>query len=152
MLPIFLGHATRVVEYHLSDAKEYRADVCFGARSTTDDLDGELTPSEQPAPTREQVEEALVAFRGEIEQVPPDYSAVRVAGRHAYELARHGQKVELRPRHVTISALDLEGWDDSDPRAARSARCTSAARRGPTSARSPATSGSSSARAPTWAR
>ncbi len=115
VLPIFLGHATRVVEYHLSDAKEYRADVLFGARSTTDDLDGELTPSDQPAPTREQVENALVAFRGEIEQIPPDYSAVRVAGRHAYELARHGQKVELRPRHVTISALDLEGWDGSDP-------------------------------------
>jgi tRNA pseudouridine55 synthase len=115
VLPIFLGHATRVVEYHLSDAKAYRADVCFGARSTTDDLDGELTTSDLPAPTREQVEEALAAFRGEIEQVPPDYSAVRVAGRHAYELARHGQKVELRARHVTISALDLEAWDGTDP-------------------------------------
>jgi tRNA pseudouridine55 synthase len=115
VLPIFLGHATRVVEYHLADGKEYRADVCFGARSTTDDLDGELTTSDVPAPTRGQVEEALTAFRGEIEQVPPDYSAVRVAGRHAYELARHGQKVELRARRVTIAALDLEAWDDTDP-------------------------------------
>lgn len=115
VLPIFLGHATRVVEYHLSDTKEYRADILFGARSTTDDLDGELTPSELPAPKREQVEAALEEFRGEIEQVPPDYSAVRVAGRHAYELARHGQKVELRARRVTIGALDLEAWDGTDP-------------------------------------
>lgn len=115
VLPIFLGHATRVVEYHLTDPKEYRADVLFGARSTTDDLDGELTPSEDPPPSRRQLEAALESFRGQIEQVPPDYSAVRVAGRHAYELARHGEKVELRPRRVTIFALDLVGWTDKDP-------------------------------------
>jgi tRNA pseudouridine55 synthase len=115
VLPIFLGHATRVVEYHLADTKEYRADVIFGARSTTDDLDGELTPAETAAPDRAGVEAALGAFRGEIEQVPPDYSAVRVAGRHAYELARHGEKPELRSRRVTIHAVDLIGWDDREP-------------------------------------
>lgn len=115
VLPVFIGHATRLVEYHMTDEKEYRALVCFGARSTTDDLDGELTPGEAPAPTRAQVEEALARFRGRIEQVPPDYSAVRIAGRKAYELARHGQKPELRPRHVTVTRLDLTDWDDSDP-------------------------------------
>jgi tRNA pseudouridine55 synthase len=127
VLPIFLGHATRVVEYHLADTKEYRADVIFGARSTTDDLDGELTPSEESAPTREQVEGALEGFRGQIEQVPPDYSAVRVAGRHAYELARHGEKPELRSRQVTIHALDLLGWDERDaarPIATLHVRCS----------------------------
>ena len=96
MLPVFIGHATRLVEYHLADEKAYRALVCFGARSTTDDLDGELTPTDAPAPTRDAVEAALDGFRGEIEQIPPDYSAVRVAGRKAYELARHGEKPELR--------------------------------------------------------
>lgn len=115
VLPVFVGHATRLVEYHMTDDKEYRALVCFGARSTTDDLDGELTPSNRPAPTRVSVAEALAAFRGEIEQVPPDYSAVRVAGRKAYELARHGQKPELRPRRVTIHRLELTGWDAADP-------------------------------------
>jgi tRNA pseudouridine55 synthase len=114
VLPIFLGHATRLVEYHLADQKEYRALVCFGARSTTDDLDGELTPA-GAAPGRDAVEEALPAFRGEIEQVPPDYSAVRIAGRKAYELARHGEKVELRARRVTIHRLELVNWDGSDP-------------------------------------
>jgi tRNA pseudouridine55 synthase len=115
VLPVFIGHATRLVEYHLTDEKEYRALVCFGARSTTDDLDGELSPVDAPAPSRAAVETALEAFRGAIEQVPPDYSAVRVAGRKAYELARHGEKPELRSRHVTILKLELTDWDDQDP-------------------------------------
>lgn len=114
VLPVFVGHATRLVEYHLRDDKEYRALVSFGARSTTDDLDGVLTPTGS-APTRAQVEEALTSFRGEIEQVPPDYSAVRVAGRKAYELARHGEKPELTPRRVTIHRFELTDWDDTDP-------------------------------------
>lgn len=114
VLPVFVGQATRLVEYHLADDKEYRALVCFGARSTTDDLDGELTPSGQ-APQRADVGAALEGFRGEIEQVPPDYSAVRVAGRKAYELARHGEKPELRPRRVTLRRLELSAWDGADP-------------------------------------
>ncbi len=115
VLPVFVGHATRLVEYHVGDTKEYRAVVCFGARSTTDDLEGELSPVDAPSPTREEVERALVQFTGEIEQVPPDYSAVRVAGRKAYELARHGEKPELRPRRVTVSRLELTDWDADDP-------------------------------------
>jgi tRNA pseudouridine55 synthase len=115
VLPVFVGQATRLVEYHLADEKEYRALVCFGARSTTDDLDGELTPGEGRAPERAQVEQALSAFRGELEQVPPDYSAVRIGGRRAYELARHGRKPELRPRTVTIHHLELIEWDAADP-------------------------------------
>jgi tRNA pseudouridine55 synthase len=115
VLPVFVGHATRLVEYHLTDDKEYRALVCFGARSTTDDLDGELTPSDAAAPTRDAVEAALAGFRGSIEQTPPDYSAVRVAGRKAYELARHGEKPTLKARTVTIHRLELTGWQDGDP-------------------------------------
>ena len=115
VLPVFIGHATRLVEYHMSDAKEYRALVSFGARSTTDDLEGELTPGGAPAPSRDQVARALAAFTGEIEQVPPDYSAVRIAGRKAYELARHGEKPELRPRRVTVMRLEMPDWDDTDP-------------------------------------
>jgi tRNA pseudouridine55 synthase len=115
VLPVFLGQATRMVEYHLADEKAYRATVVLGARSTTDDRDGELTPGEGPIPDRESVEAALGAFRGVIEQVPPDHSAVHIAGRRAYELARHGRKPELRPRTVTITALTLVGWDTTDP-------------------------------------
>src|SRR5512142_854318 len=80
VLPVFLGLGTRMVEYHMRDAKSYRATVCFGARSTTDDRDGELTPSDSPPPTREQLEAALAEFRGEIEQRPPAFSALKVGG------------------------------------------------------------------------
>jgi tRNA pseudouridine55 synthase len=112
VLPVFIGQATRLAEYHLGDEKEYQAQVSFGARSTTDDLEGELTPTGVP-PTREQVVAALADFLGEQEQVPPAYSAVHVAGRRAYELARHGATPELRPRRVTISRLELLEWDPS---------------------------------------
>ncbi len=115
VLPLFLGRATRVVEYHLGDAKSYRATVCFGASSTTDDLEGELTPVPGPAPDRSRVEAGLAAFRGSIEQTPPAYSAVKVAGRRAYAVARAGGTLELRPRTVTISRLELTEWDGSDP-------------------------------------
>ncbi|HXI81699.1 MAG TPA: tRNA pseudouridine(55) synthase TruB, partial [Verrucomicrobiae bacterium] len=115
VLPIFLGKATRLVEYHLGDRKRYRATVCFGASSTTDDLEGELTPSVGPAPTRSVVVAALDPFRGPIRQRPPDYSAIKVAGRRAYAMARAGQPVELRAREVTIDSIEVVSWDDTDP-------------------------------------
>jgi tRNA pseudouridine55 synthase len=115
VLPIFVGRATRLVEYHLGDRKRYRATVCFGASSTTDDLEGELTPSAAPAQSQEAVVEALGAFRGPIQQRPPDYSAIKVAGRRAYAMARAGQAVELPPREVTIHAIEVASWDASDP-------------------------------------
>ena len=115
VLPVFLGHATRVVEYHLGDRKAYRATVCFGASSTTDDLEGELTPADGHAPTREVVEAALPGLTGPISQRPPAYSAVKVAGRRAYAMARAGETVLLAERSVTIHAIDLVSWDETDP-------------------------------------
>ncbi|HEX5823198.1 MAG TPA: tRNA pseudouridine(55) synthase TruB [Candidatus Limnocylindrales bacterium] len=114
VLPIFLGKATRLVEYHLGDRKRYRATICFGASSTTDDLEGELTPSAGPPPSREAFDAALEAFRGPIRQRPPDYSAIKVAGRRAYAMARAGQPVELALRDVTIHAIDVVSWDGTD--------------------------------------
>jgi tRNA pseudouridine55 synthase len=115
VLPVFLGHATRVVEYHLGDRKAYRATVCFGASSTTDDLEGELTPSDGPPPTRDALEAALPGMTGTISQRPPAYSAIKVGGRRAYAMARAGETVTLGSREVTIHALDLVSWDDTDP-------------------------------------
>lgn len=114
VLPVFLGHATRVVEYHLGDRKAYHATVCFGASSTTDDLEGELTPA-GASPTRVAVEAAFATFLGEISQQPPAYSAVKVAGRRAYAMARAGETVELTPRTVTIHSLDLVSWEADEP-------------------------------------
>ena len=115
VLPLFLGRATRVVEYHLGDRKGYRATVCFGATSTTDDLEGELTPADAAAPDRLTVEKALGRLRGPISQRPPVYSAIKVAGRRAYAMARAGESVELASRDVTIHRLDLVEWDGTDP-------------------------------------
>ena len=127
VLPIFVGRATRMVDYHRGDDKAYRASVVFGAHSTTDDIDGEMTPGEGPPPDREAVEAALSAFRGPIEQVPPDQSAVHVGGKRAYELARGGQKPALVARSVTIHALELVGWEAADgerPLAELDVRCS----------------------------
>ena len=112
VLPVFLGKATRLVEYHLGDRKRYRATVCFGAASTTDDLEGALTPAPGAAPSRIAVEAAFDRFRGEIEQRPPAFSAVKVAGRRAYAMARAGQEVELAPRAVRIDEITLIDWDE----------------------------------------
>ncbi len=115
VLPLYLGTGTRVVEFHLGARKAYRATACFGATSTTDDLEGELGPVEGPAPTREQVEAALTRFEGTFEQRPPAYSARKIGGRRAYALARRGETPELRPRAVTIYSISLASWDGTEP-------------------------------------
>jgi tRNA pseudouridine55 synthase len=115
VLPLFLGRATRLVEYHLGDRKTYRATICFGASSTTDDLDGELTPVHGPAPDRATVEAVLATQLGQISQVPPAYSAIKLGGRRAYAMARAGEVPVLAPRLVTIDRLELVDWDGTDP-------------------------------------
>src|SRR5437867_5058026 len=91
VLPVALGKATRLVEY-LSDAdKAYRATIMLGAASDTYDREGVVTPVEDAVmPSRQEVEKALEAFRGEIEQLPPMHSAVKIGGKKLYELARKG--------------------------------------------------------------
>ena len=115
VLPLYLGRATRLAEYHLGAAKAYRATICLGVSSTTDDLEGELTPVAGPGPRREAVERALAGFTGTVLQRPPALSARKVAGRRAYALARAGVEPALGPRTVTFHRLALVEWDDADP-------------------------------------
>lgn len=115
VLPVFLGRATRLVEYHLRGVKRYRATVCFGETSTTDDIDGDRTSIPGPALTREAVEHALAGFVGPVRQVPPVYSAVQIEGRRAYQMARRGEPVELAPRDVVIHEATMLDWEASDP-------------------------------------
>ncbi len=109
VLPIVVGKATRLVEY-LSDAdKAYRATLFLGAKSDTYDREGVITPTPDAVmPTQQRVENALQAFRGDIEQLPPMHSAIKVGGQKLYDLARRGVEVERQPRHVSITRLDLE--------------------------------------------
>jgi tRNA pseudouridine55 synthase len=115
VLPVFLGRATRLVEYHLGHPKRYTATICFGELSTTDDIDGERTPVDGPPVSRADAEAALRALTGPLRQVPPIYSAVQIGGRRAYQMARAGEDVELAPRDVVIHGLELLEWDDRDP-------------------------------------
>jgi tRNA pseudouridine55 synthase len=115
VLPVFLGLGTRVVEYHMGDDKAYRATICFGATSETDDRDGELVPGTGPVPTRAALEAVLPEFRGDLQQTPPAYSALKVGGRRAYQAARQGTPLELAPRAVVVRRLELMEWDETDP-------------------------------------
>lgn len=112
VLVLCVGVATRLVEYVQRMEKTYSAGLLLGARSTTDDADGqiEMAAVEQP-PERGQVSACLQEFVGEIEQVPPAHSAARVSGRRAYDLARQGKDVSLESRRVRIHAIDLLAYD-----------------------------------------
>jgi tRNA pseudouridine55 synthase len=112
VLVLCLGSATRLTEYVQDMGKTYRAGVRLGARSATDDADGQVEPVPGAAPPdRSAVEEALRTFLGEISQVPPAYSAAKVAGRRAYDLARRGRDVALEARRVRIDGIDVLAYD-----------------------------------------
>ena len=109
VLPVFLGRATRAVEFAAGGDKEYVAGLRLGLVTDTQDITGTVLDTRPARVTREELEGALPAFRGEIRQLPPMYSAVKVAGKKLYELARKGREVERTPRPVTIRALEVEG-------------------------------------------
>ena len=114
VLPIALGEATKTVPHMMDAAKSYRFTVAWGAATTTDDGEGEVVATSDVRPTQEQVAAALPAFEGEIEQVPPAFSALKVAGERAYDLARAGAPPELQARRVTIHAARMTGAPDPD--------------------------------------
>lgn len=108
VLVLCVGMATRLTEYVQRMAKIYRASIILGAISDTDDADGAITSMPAVAmPERETIERELAGFIGTIEQVPPAYSAAKVTGRRAYDLARRGEAVWLQPRPVVIHRIDV---------------------------------------------
>lgn len=108
VLVIAIGGATRLVEYVQQQPKSYLATFLLGRHSDTEDIEGRVVELEQPPlPDRDEIQAALPQFTGEIDQVPPAYSALKVAGRRAYALARSGALVELVARKVTIHELRL---------------------------------------------
>jgi tRNA pseudouridine55 synthase len=112
VLVLCIGSATRLTEYVQQMAKIYRAGVLLGARSDTDDADGTVTPVVGArAPDPATLSDALQGFVGEVEQVPPTYSAAKVSGARAYDLARRGAEVELRGRKVQIYGIDVLAYE-----------------------------------------
>ncbi|MEO9462330.1 MAG: tRNA pseudouridine(55) synthase TruB [Marinomonas sp.] len=107
VLPIALGEATKLAGRMLDATKIYEFTVQFGEQTDTLDTEGEIVETSDVRPSRDEVEAALPHFTGAIEQVPPIYSALKVDGKRAYDLARAGEEVELKTRIVTIHALTL---------------------------------------------
>jgi tRNA pseudouridine55 synthase len=114
ILPIAFGEATKTVPFVMDGIKAYRFTVRFGAETDTDDAEGKVTETSSRRPTGEEVEAALPQFTGEITQVPPRYSALKVEGARAYDLARDEEDFELAPRTVTIDRLDVVDHPDPD--------------------------------------
>jgi tRNA pseudouridine55 synthase len=118
VLVMGIGPATRLNEYAMASTKGYRARLRFGTTTDTYDAEGEVIQQRDASHlTRETIESALDAFRGDIMQVPPMYSAIKQGGKKLYQLAREGETVDRPPRPVTISALSLVEWSVDDPTA-----------------------------------
>ncbi|MEP1229813.1 MAG: tRNA pseudouridine(55) synthase TruB [Litorimonas sp.] len=107
ILPIALGEATKTVPFMMNAAKSYEFTITWGQNTTTQDAEGDVTARSDVRPSEAEILAALPEFRGQIEQVPPKFSAIKVDGKRAYDLARAGETVELSSRAVQIDRYDL---------------------------------------------
>src|SRR5579875_2673912 len=114
VLPIALGAATKTVPYVMDGTKLYRFTLRFGEARDTDDADGKVTAASDIRPTDDQLRAALPQFRGDIMQVPPAFSAVKVAGERAYDMARDGRPPALEPRPARVDRFELVERLDAD--------------------------------------
>ena len=122
MLPIALGEATKTVPYVMDGDKTYRFKVAWGTETNTDDVEGEVTKSSDSRPAIEDVKSVASGFTGEISQVPPAYSAIKIGGERAYKLAREGKDPVLAARTITVH--DLSVIDHSENHALFEASCS----------------------------
>lgn len=107
VLPVFFGRATRVVEFAMETGKEYIAGLRLGVTTDTQDMTGTVLSQQQHIITKEAVEAVLDQFRGDILQIPPMYSAIKIQGKKLYELARKGKEIERPARSICIKTLEL---------------------------------------------
>jgi len=107
VLPIALGEATKLCGRMLDASKTYDFTICFGTETSGLDAEGEVVATSGVRPTLEQVQQALAQFTGPIEQIPPAYSAIKIDGKRAYDLARAGEVVEMKSRAVTVYQLTI---------------------------------------------
>lgn len=111
LLVILLSDATKKADTYLKLDKVYEAEITLGQVSTTGDPEGELTNVSNITPSIEQIEDTLKQFTGTVEQTPPQFSAIKINGRRAYDLARKGDQVEMPTRKVEIHSLELLSYD-----------------------------------------
>ena len=113
VLPVFVGRATRAVQFFESAEKEYIAGLRLGIETNTQDTEGEILQTKPPA-TRDALEAVLPRFLGAQEQIPPMFSAIKIGGKKLYELARQGKEIERQPRAIRIAELELLGEENGD--------------------------------------
>ncbi len=123
VLVVLIGPAVRLSEYVSASDKRYQAIIQLGSSTDTYDADGRVMQTSPVDITEQQFEEVLDTFVGEIEQVPPPYSAIKVKGRKAYEMAREGEEVDLAPRKIQVYSLELLEW--APPEAVIDVYCSS---------------------------
>ena len=111
ILPIALGEATKTVPFMVDAKKGYQFTLTFGENTDTWDIEGEVTETSDLRPAKEDILSALPKFVGDIEQIPPRYSAIKVDGKRSYDLARSGEVVELKSRQVTVESFELLEYD-----------------------------------------
>ncbi len=114
VLAVALGEATKTVPFAMEAEKAYRFTACWGEGRDTDDAEGKLTGTSSNRPSRSQIEAALPRFVGEISQAPPSFSAIKVHGERAYDLAREGANPKLEPRKVLVHEVRLLSEPDAD--------------------------------------
>ncbi|MBT5938550.1 MAG: tRNA pseudouridine(55) synthase TruB, partial [Rhodospirillaceae bacterium] len=114
ILPLAFGEATKTVSYMMDGKKEYRFTVCWGEARDTDDTEGQVVETSEVRPSQAEIEAALPHFIGDIQQVPPAFSAIKVDGERAYKLARAEKPVELKPRSIFIEKFELLEVPDED--------------------------------------
>ena len=114
VLPLALGEATKTVSYVMDGAKEYRFTIRWGEARNTDDAEGKITETSDARPTKERIVAVLDRFIGDIEQTPPAFSAIKIDGKRAYELARADKAPEMKPRTIHIEDLRLVAVIDED--------------------------------------
>lgn len=113
ILPIAVGEATKTVQYLQDRDKGYDFTITWGEARDTDDAEGNVIATSDVRPNEDQICEALSKYIGDIEQIPPKYSAIKIQGERAYDLAREGLEFEIKPRQVTIHSLTLNHCDDN---------------------------------------
>jgi len=114
VLPVAFGEATKTVAHLVEATKEYRFTIRWGEARATDDREGAVVATSARRPERADIERALTGFHGEIAQVPPAYSAIKIGGARAYDLAREGARVDLKPRAVRVERLVLVAMPSGD--------------------------------------
>ena len=124
VLPMCVGKATKLADYLTATDKQYRAELSLGAFTDTQDASGEVLERFDVNVTEKQMRDVLCEFVGEIEQIPPMYSAIKINGKKLYELAREGKTVERTPRRITVRGITLEKFDAAQGKAVMTVDCS----------------------------